>query len=151
VASAAAVPLTELKSIARMAITRNFLREPSSGRLGHSAISAAFIENVSLSDWAIFVATTSAGVASKIVEATEKFGTTDSKTETSYNIWRNTDKPFFDDLKESKERTAQFAGYMRNVTSGQGTKIEHLVSGYDWASLGSATVIDVRILDIEVN
>lgn len=126
-----------------MAMTRNFLREPSSGQLAHSSISAAFVKNPSLNDWALFMTSTSAMMASQTVEATEKYGTTDSKTQTTYNVWKQTDRPFFDEIKESKELTRQFASYMKNVTSGKGLSIRHLVTGYDWASLGEATVVDV--------
>nr|ANM86343.1 putative sterigmatocystin 8-O-methyltransferase [Cladonia uncialis subsp. uncialis]AUW31211.1 putative O-methyltransferase [Cladonia uncialis subsp. uncialis] len=143
VAAAASVPLHQLKSIARMAMTRNFLREPSSGQVAHSSISAAFIKNPSLNDWALFMTSTSAMMASQTVEATERYGVTESKTQTAYNVWKHTDRPFFDEIKESKELTRQFASYMKNVTSGKGLSIRHLVTGYDWSSLGEATVVDL--------
>ena len=133
-----------------MAMTRNFLREPSPGQLAHSSISAAFIKNPSLNDWALFMTSTSAMMASQIVEATERYGSTESKTETTYNVWKHTNRPFFDDIKESKELTRQFAGYMKNITSGKGLSIRHLVTGYDWASLGEATVVDVCCNSIRI-
>jgi 6-hydroxytryprostatin B O-methyltransferase len=40
--------------------------------------------------------------------------------------------------------TKQFAGYMKNVTASSATSLKHLLSGYDWASLKDATVVDVR-------
>lgn len=128
-----------------MAITRDFLREPVSGELAHSSVSAAFVENPSFGDWAVFMASTSAQVALNLVGATEKFGETISKCQTAYNVWQDTDLPFFDHLKLDEERTRQFAGYMKNVTSAKGTGIQHLVNGYDWSSLGSATVVDVSL------
>ncbi|KAL8714646.1 MAG: hypothetical protein Q9220_001595 [cf. Caloplaca sp. 1 TL-2023] len=143
VASAAHVPLYQLKSIARMAMTANFLREPVSGRVAHSSTSAAFVRNPSLNDWALFMTSVSAIMASQTVEATQKYGATESKTQTTYNVWKNTDKPFFDHIKQDKELTRQFASYMKNVTSGKGTSIQHLISGYDWASLGNSTVVDL--------
>lgn len=124
-------------------MTRNFLREPSSGQVAHSSISAAFIKNPSLNDWALFMTSTSAMMASQTVEATERYGVTESKTQTAYNVWKHTDRSFFDEIKESKELTRQFASYMKNVTSGKGLSIRHLVTGYDWSSLGEATVVDV--------
>ncbi|KAL8951978.1 MAG: hypothetical protein Q9222_002070 [Ikaeria aurantiellina] len=143
VASAANVPLYQLKSIARMAMTSNFLREPVSGRVAHSSTSAAFVRNTSLNDWALFMTSVSAIMASQTVEATQQYGATESKTQTTYNVWKNTDKPFFDHIKQDKELTRQFASYMKNVTSGKGTSIQHLISGYDWASLGNVTVVDL--------
>ena len=143
VASAAHVPLPQLKSLARMAMSTNFLCEPTPGEVGHSSTSAAFVKNQSLRDWAIFVTSVSAVISSHTVEATQKYGTTVSKVETAYNVWKNTDQPFFDHMKEDKELTRLFASYMKNVTSGNGTSIQHLLTGYDWASLGEVTVVDV--------
>lgn len=126
-----------------MAMSTNFLCEPTPGEVGHSSTSAAFVKNQSLRDWAIFVTAVSAVISSHTVEATQKFGTTVSKVETAYNVWKNTDQPFFDHMKEDKELTRLFASYMKNVTSGNGTSIQHLLTGYDWASLGEVTVVDV--------
>ena len=124
-------------------MTTNFLREPAYGQVAHSSTSAAFVRNTSLGDWALFMTSTSAMMASHTVEATERYGATDSKTQTTYNVWKNTDKPFFDHIKQDKELTRQFASYMKNVTSGKGTSIQHLLTGYDWDSLGEVTVVDV--------
>ncbi|KAF2158988.1 hypothetical protein M409DRAFT_38028 [Zasmidium cellare ATCC 36951] len=143
VAAATKVPVRQLKSAARMAITRNFLQEPEPGQLAHSSISAAFVNVPSFNDWAVFMASTSAMVATNLVEATQKYGETKSKCETAYNVWQHTDLPFFDHLQLDQERTRQFASYMKNVTSAKGTSIEHLLTGYDWDSLGNATVIDL--------
>ena len=88
---------------------------------------------------------TSAIMASQTVEATEKYGATSSKTETTYNVWKNTDKAFFDEVKGNKDLTRQFANYMKNVTSGKATSIQHLVTGFDWASLGEITIVDVSL------
>ncbi|KAL8747775.1 MAG: hypothetical protein Q9190_000381 [Brigantiaea leucoxantha] len=142
-ATLASVPLNQLKSIARMAMTANFLREPVPGEVAHSSTSAAMIQNPLLYDWALFMTSTSAMMASQTVEATEKYGATDSKTQTTYNVWKDTDKPFFDSIKQSKELTRQFASYMKSVASGKGTHIQHLLTGYDWASLGKVTVVDL--------
>lgn len=143
VAAAAGVPVRQLKSVARMAIARNFLREAPAGHLSHTSISAAFVQTPSFNDWAVFMATNSAMVAANLVEATEKYGDTHSKCETAYNVWQNTDLPFFDHLKLDEERNRQFAGYMKNVTSGKGTSIQHLINGYDWDALGDVTIVDV--------
>ena len=124
-------------------MSTNFLCEPTPGEVCHSSTSAAFAKNQSLKDWAIFVTSVSAVIASHTVEATQKYGATESKVETAYNVWRNTDKPFFEHMKEDTELARLFATYTKNATSGKGTSIQHLITGYDWASLGEVTVVDV--------
>ena len=86
-------------------------------------------------------------MAAKTVEATERYHEIDSKTETIYYVWKNTDRAIFDEMKESKELSRQFAGYMKAITSGKATSIQHLVNGYDWVSLGETTVVDVSSSD----
>ena len=85
-----------------MATTMNLLREPIPGKVARSSTSAAFSRNSFLSDWGDFV-TSSAMMALHIVEATEKFGAKESPTQTSFNVWKNTDKPLFR-LSKARQR-----------------------------------------------
>ena len=82
-------------------------------------------------------------MAMQTVEATEKFGATKAKNQTTYNVWKNTDRTFFEEVKQDKALTKQFAGYMQNVGRAKGTSIQHLLDGFDWVSLGEMDVIDV--------
>ncbi|TVY85233.1 O-methyltransferase aurJ, partial [Lachnellula suecica] len=142
-ATIASVPLTQLKRISRMAILSNFLQEPKPNELAHSNVSALLVTNPGLLDWALFMAEATATGAAKLVEATERWGTTEAKNQTAFNIARDTELPFFDYLAQTPELRKKFAMYMKNVTVSEGTKIDHLVNGFDWASLGEATVVDV--------
>ncbi|KAL9587195.1 MAG: hypothetical protein Q9203_003594 [Teloschistes exilis] len=148
----AGVPENQLKSIARMAMTGNFLAEPVHGQVAHNATSGIFVTNPSINGWALFMAENSCPGALAIVGATEKYGVTDKKNETAFNVARNTDLPFFDYIGQSPEQGKQFASYMKNVLASEGTKVDHLVKGFDWESLGEATVVDVSevLLDVWV-
>ncbi|KAI9867331.1 MAG: hypothetical protein M1830_005839, partial [Pleopsidium flavum] len=126
-----------------MAMTSNFLCEPKLGELAHNAVSALFVTNPALLDWAMFMTQFSMPVAAKLVEATEKWGTTEQKNQTAVNIAFNTDLPLFDFIAQSPELTKQFAAYMKNVTASEGTNIKHLLTGFDWAGLSEATIVDV--------
>jgi 6-hydroxytryprostatin B O-methyltransferase len=128
-----------------MAMTSGLLSEPEPGRVAHSAVSALFLTNPNFLLWAEFMTECSAPTAARFADATQKWPGSANKTETAYNIAFDTDLPFFDHLATVPKRTEQFAGYMKSVTSSEGTDLKHLVSGYDWASLGKATVVDVRI------
>ncbi|KAL8661128.1 MAG: hypothetical protein Q9202_005890 [Teloschistes flavicans] len=143
VAMVAGVPENQLRSIARMAMTGNFLAEPVHGQVAHNATSGIFVTNPSINGWALFMAENSCPGALAMVGATEKYGVTDKKNETAFNVARNTDLPFFDYIGQSPEQGKQFAAYMKNVLASEGTKVDHLVKGFDWESLGEATVVDV--------
>ncbi|KAA8642771.1 hypothetical protein EYZ11_002931 [Aspergillus tanneri] len=143
VAAAAQVPVAQLRSIARMAMTAGFLAETQAGQLSHNSLSAAFVQNPSLVEWALFVAEGTASTASKLVEATEKFGITKEKTQTAYNLAKSTDLPFFDYLNSDARLAGQFAAYMKNITNTEATSIKHVLSAFDWQGLGKATVVDI--------
>ena len=128
-----------------MAMTSNFLCEPELDKIAHNAVSSQFVTNPGLLDWALFMTQFSMPTAAKMVEATERWGATEKKNETAVNISFDTELPLFDFIKKSPEMTKQFAAYMKNVTASEGTNIRHLLTGFDWASLGEATVVDVRI------
>lgn len=143
-ASLASVPLAQLKRVARMAILHNFLREPEHDKLAHSATSVLLVKNPGLLDWMLFMAEATSIGAAKLVEATEKWGSSTSKTQTAFNIAKNTDLPFFDFLAQTPDLRTKFAHYMKNVTASEGTKIDHLLEGFDWGNLADgATVVDV--------
>ncbi|KAL8740131.1 MAG: hypothetical protein Q9190_007137 [Brigantiaea leucoxantha] len=133
----------QLRSVARMAMTSNFLCEPELDKIAHNAVSSQFVTNPGLLDWALFMTQFSMPTAAKMVEATERWGATEKKNETAVNISFDTELPLFDFIKKSPEMTKQFAAYMKNVTASEGTNIRHLLTGFDWASLGEATVVDV--------
>lgn len=127
-----------------MAMLHGFLREPWAGELAHTAKSALLVTNPAMLDWALFMAESTSKGAAHLVDATEKYGASESKTETAFNIACNTDLPYFDYLAQTPSLRKKFAAYMKNVTQGEGTKIGHLVNGFEWASLGDGTVVDVR-------
>ncbi len=86
IATVAGVPETQLRSICRMAMTRNLLCEPKPGEVAHNAVSKTFVSNPGLVDWALFMTEFSMPTAAKLVEATEKWGNTSKKNETAFNV-----------------------------------------------------------------
>lgn len=126
-----------------MAMTSNFLSESAPHSVAHNAVSRLFVTNPGFMDWINFMAQFSMPTAAAFAEATEKWGTTDKKNQTAFNIATRIDKPFFDFFAQSPEASIQFASYMKNVQASTGTSLKHLLTGYDWESLGEALVVDV--------
>lgn len=145
-AAKAKVSERRLKSVARMAMTNNLFSEPTANTIAHSAISALLVTNPNFFDWARFMTEASIPTAAKLVEACERWPDSVKKNETAYNIAFDHDLPFFDHLAQDPERTRQFSGYMKSVTNSEGTDLKHLVAGFDWAKLGKATIVDVRLI-----
>lgn len=144
VASAAAVPESQLKSIARMAMTSNILSETQNGQLSHSAASAMFLKDPNFLGWARFMFRASIPTAASAVEATKKWPGSQDKTETAYNIAFNHRLSFFEHLAQDGELHREFSGYMKSVTGGEGVDLEHLVRGFQWEDLPEGSlVVDV--------
>ncbi|PCG99790.1 O-methyltransferase, family 2 [Penicillium occitanis (nom. inval.)] len=143
IAKAANVSSRRLKSVARMAMTGGILAEDESQRVKHSRISAQIVSEPALLDWALFITRYSAPTALAFARATERWGDSKDKNETAYNLAFNTPMAFFDHVSQSEEMTQHFAGYMRGQGRSSGLAVEHLITGYDWARLGPAHVVDV--------
>jgi hypothetical protein len=142
-AAKAGVPTTRLQSVARMAMTSGLFIEPSPTQIAHSQLSAAFAADSSLQDWALFMTQYSAPMASKLAEATARWGETTAKHETAFNVAFDTELPFFDYVKAKPGLAEMFAGYMRSMGQSESGRLQHLVDGFDWTALGEASIVDV--------
>ncbi|KAM5436481.1 putative 6-hydroxytryprostatin B O-methyltransferase [Microsporum ferrugineum] len=142
-AAAAGVSVKQLKTVTRMAMTNYLFCEPEPNTVAHTATSTLIASDASFHDWASFMCEASVPMASKLVEATEKWTDSEEKNQTAYNVAFDTDLPFFDHLKTQPDKTRQFANYMKNVQKSGGTGMHYLIEGFDWASLGKGTVVDV--------
>jgi 6-hydroxytryprostatin B O-methyltransferase len=129
-----------------MAITSNFLCEPLSNNVAHNAVSTLFINHPMLVEWAKFMTQFSMPAAAAFVEATEKWGVTTEKNQTAFNVATDTIVPLFDFFAQSPELANCFASYMKSVQASYGTSLKHLLTGFDWAALGEAVIVDVRLL-----
>ena len=144
IATAANVPESQLKAVAREAMTSFILSEPELNQVTHTAASAMFIRKPLMLDWANYMFGASIPTAQKSVEQTQKWPGSVKKNETAYNLAFDHEMDFFQHLSASPELTKQFSGYMKSVTDGRGTDLEHMVHGFDWAGLPeNALVIDV--------
>lgn len=142
-AESAKTSVRQLKTVIRMVMTNHLFCEPRPGTVAHTATSALLATNPDFHDWACFMCEVSVPASTRMVEASKRWPGSTDKTQTSYNIAFDTRLPFFDHLNTMPDRTRQFANYMKQVTNSETMSIEHLLNGYDWASLGEAIVVDV--------
>ncbi|KAJ0162813.1 6-hydroxytryprostatin B O-methyltransferase [Colletotrichum tanaceti] len=143
-AAKAGVPEKHLKGVARMAVLNGFLEEPASGRVAHGRPSALLVRDENFMSWARWMMDYSMPVAYKFAEATRRWGDTDAKNQTAFNVAEDTADPFFDHVRKNPDLTAVFSGYMRNVTASRPWSLAHAVECFDWASLPpGAKVVDV--------
>lgn len=146
VAARANVPVSTLRSVARMAMTVGFLCETKDGHLSHSPLSASFVENVHLRTELLQMFSKTVPLMAGLTPATEKWGDTTAPNETAYNLVHKTDLPFFQHLESRPDLSDGFSAYMKSrAVSHTGLSAEHLLDAFDWKSLGEATVVDVSL------
>ena len=139
------VPESTLRSVARMAMTVNFLFETEDGKLAHSPLSAIFVEDANMETWLSYLINRSVPCMRAFTQATRKWPDPSKGNETAYNLAMNTDLSFFDHLRENPELSAEFGKYMKSQsTVHAGASVDHLLEGLDWAALGEAKIVDVR-------
>ena len=142
-ATAANVPEQRLKSIIRMAMTNALFREkPDGEHIGHSATSALLARNEDAHAWASFMCATSAPMAMHMATAHRRWGSASlRRNETAYNVVFDTDLPFFEHIASDEVKEREFAEYMRNVTNSEGVDHRHLLTGFEWKTIGEGGVI----------
>nr|WOK04086.1 hypothetical protein [Fusarium meridionale] len=146
VAIQAKVPLSNLQSVARMAMTAGFLCETKDGKLSHNELSCHFATDVHMRTQLLYMFNQTVPVMAALKDATQRWGSTSATNETAYNIVYNTDLPFFQYLKTHVDLNEQFHAYMKSrAVSHTGSNVEHLLGAFDWNNLGQATVVDVNI------
>ena len=138
------VPESQLKSVLRMAAAHGFLSEVTPLKISHSPTSALIASDPSFYDWARWLTNYSVPSAYHFADATQKWGKTEVKNETAFNIAMNVEVPFFGYLKENAKMNSMFSSYMRNVASSEATSFKHMISGFDWGSITPGSkVVDV--------
>lgn len=145
VAAKIQVPESTLRSVARMAMTANFLCETKDGRLSHNPLSAVFVQDANMSTWLSYLLNRSVPCMRAFAQATQKWPAPTKSNETAYNVALNTDLSFFDHLRANPDLSAEFGRYMKSQsTVSTGASVIHLLEGLDWSALGDAKVVDVR-------
>ncbi|KAJ8115385.1 hypothetical protein ONZ43_g4675 [Nemania bipapillata] len=142
-ASKAGVSELRLKSLARMAITNHLFAEPTPGFLEHSATSAALVTNTKFSDQRVWMTSVIAPVIASMVTAHQRWPTSTAPNNTAFNAAFNTNLPMYEYIAKQPDVYKLFGRVMDAVASSPKSDLKHLASGFDWAGLGTATVVDI--------
>ncbi|KAI0972265.1 S-adenosyl-L-methionine-dependent methyltransferase [Xylaria arbuscula] len=143
-ATLASVPVKYLQRIARMAMLSGLFIEPEPTLIAHSPLSLSFATDSRLRDWGTFVTKYSEPCAQAMTAATQRWGYTEAKNETAWNVFSGSSLPFFDYMKQVPGMSDLFGRYMESKSLSQLERLEHVLNGFDWNSLRSqAHVVDV--------
>jgi 6-hydroxytryprostatin B O-methyltransferase len=144
-ATAASVPEAQLKRILRYTMLNGYFTEPTPSHVSHTAMSLLLASNSSIQDYVGHSIGFSYPVSTKMVEMTERFGGSDAKNETAFNVAYDTPLPMFAWLKGEPEHYERFGRLMGAMRQAPIYSVKHLVEGYDWASVSASggKVVDV--------
>ncbi|KAL4808157.1 O-methyltransferase-domain-containing protein [Aspergillus unguis] len=143
VAQKTGVAEDHLKRMLRHAMTNRLFCEPVPGEVAHTASSALLVTSRALNDWVGYTTEETFPASAKVVEAHERFGASESPTQTGYNVAFGTELPMFVHMAGDPERERRFANTMVEMTSTEGYGIHHLVNAYAWEGIGESKVVDV--------
>ncbi|KAI3340507.1 O-methyltransferase [Ustulina deusta] len=132
-----------LKSLTRMAMMNHLFVEPVPGFIAHSATSAALVTDAKLSDMRVWVTSVIAPVIANMVTAHERWPMSTAPNNTAFSAAFSTNLPLYEYLAKQPDLYKLFGRVMDFVASSPKSDSRHLASGFDWAGLGKAIVVDI--------
>ncbi|KAG8531292.1 uncharacterized protein KY384_002920 [Bacidia gigantensis] len=141
IAKTCGVDVVHLRRLMRHAMTNHIFSEPRKGFVAHTAASRALAQDKGLSEYVGMHCEEAFPASARVLDALDKFGTPQDPSQTGFSLANNTDVGFYDELQKYPERAKRFRDGASAVTSR--IPMEPFLVGYDWASLGNATVVDV--------
>lgn len=139
----ARVSTSQCTRILRLLMTHFIFCEPEPGYVSHTPDSALLLDEHIQSSVG-FYTDESMRSASFLTTAAEKWPGSEEKTETAFNLAMNTPLPIFEFLQNEPARAHRFRNTMAGLIQRAHLSLDHLVEGFNWASLpDQAVVVDV--------
>jgi 6-hydroxytryprostatin B O-methyltransferase len=144
-AAASGLDEPRLRRILRYLMTSNIFNEPEIGFVEHTALSALLVTDRAAQGYIGHCVEISYPLNVKFVEAIEKWGNDGELNHTAANLAHNTDLPFYQFMMTHPDKSVsmRFQGLMDGLSASEGFSVKHTVHGFDWASVGNGTVVDV--------
>ncbi|KAL8836049.1 MAG: hypothetical protein Q9170_003062 [Blastenia crenularia] len=132
-----------VRRLLRHAMTFRIFQEPREGVVRHTAASNALADSPLLRQWVGMMSEELWPAATKTVDALTKWPKCEEPNNAGYNLAHNTTDTIFDEITKYPDRDQRYADAMTYTSTGPGREPHHILKSYDWASLGSSTVVDV--------
>lgn len=84
--------------------------------------------------------------SAKLAEALEKFKDSTAAHDTAFGLAFNTKETLFKFIEQRPELQSRFVGAMEGVNKDPSQSQKHVITGYPWAELGEATVVDASLV-----
>ncbi|KAI4185004.1 MAG: hypothetical protein LQ348_004446 [Seirophora lacunosa] len=142
-AASSGLPEAHVRRLLRHAMTFRIFQEPRQGTVRHTPASKMLAENPLLRQWTGMISEELWPAATKAMDALTKWPGSEEPNHTGFNIAHNTDATIFDEITQHPDREQRYADAMTYGSKRPGLEAHHSLNGYDWASLGDSTIVDV--------
>ncbi|GAB7347679.1 hypothetical protein MBLNU459_g5246t1 [Dothideomycetes sp. NU459] len=129
--------------VLRHAMTNHWFCEPEPGRVAHSAMSSLIVTDDRIYGQIGYQTEVVFPSAAKVVEATERFGSSESHSNAAFNVAWDTEMQSMKWAMEDPVKAGWFAGLMKTYQQSSPFRMDHVVNGYDWKGLGAGLLVDV--------
>ncbi|KAJ5734956.1 uncharacterized protein N7483_000081 [Penicillium malachiteum] len=137
------LPEDDLRRTLRFAISNGIFQEPTPNTISHSALSTALDTDTHLRNVLCFSAEWTGGVLTKTPKYLALRAEGKNVPKTSFGFSFNTEEDFFDYMTHSKELNAKYHNFLMGRAHTPMWSMDRLRAAWDWASLGSKTLVDV--------
>lgn len=141
-AQKAGMALRDFKTVVRYAMTNFIFCEPRPGYIAHTAASKLLKENRLISSLTGMGTDELFPGLVKEVEALEKYPGSEEPIEAGWALANNARAPMFEELARRQPGRAETMAFAMEAL-GAMMPDSLIVDNYDWASLGTATIVDV--------
>ncbi|PQE10357.1 hypothetical protein CJF32_00000898 [Rutstroemia sp. NJR-2017a WRK4] len=137
------VPVKKLTRLLRFAMTDHFFQEPRPGFIKHTAATKALVLMPNIVTWSEMGMYEVSPAKMHIVDAVAKWPDSEEPEHAGFCIANNTNQRMFQFFEDHPDRMRRFKAAMSFLQTFPGLENSYVLTGFDWASLGKATVVDV--------
>ncbi|SLM41451.1 Winged helix-turn-helix DNA-binding domain [Lasallia pustulata] len=143
-AKACAVDPVQLKQALRFAMTNRVFCEPTPDHVAHTVGSRLLKDGDPMRASVQWLTEDCAPLATHQLDAIAKWGHgSQEANQTAVNSAYGGDGSFYDFIQSDPVRVRRFGKTIQQVLQQPASSIKHIQPGFDWISLGDATVVDV--------
>lgn len=132
-----------LRRLLRLSMATGFFDETEDGKVCHNACSVMLLSRPHLLDIVGFMSELTVKASTRLIDAMERDPLLQEPNTTGFNLAFQTDENFLLHLESNPKAAAMFGGTMKGMANNPGFSHDHMVRGYNWEELGTATVVDV--------
>ena len=122
--------------------------QDAAGKIVHTAHSAMMVRDSTLWDLVGFITEETFPASVKTVESLEKYPQSDEPTESPFSLTMDVPDSAFGYYAKNEKAQTRFFGAMQYAAKAHIAGAEHIVTGYDWNAEGDATIVDVRVCNV---